>query len=99
MKFEILMATNVKIIIFLDARLCSILWCIDLLLGGDSVDISRCWVMPEPNNGGGVMMCDTYNCSCGVYTAYVCMVMSHNNRGAVFSVLCGPCHNFMRETV
>jgi hypothetical protein len=99
MKFEVLIAMNIKIIIFLDARQCSLLWRIDLLLGGDSVDIGHCWVMPERNNGGDVTICDTYNCYCRVCTAYACMMMSHSNRRAVFSVPCGPCHDFIRETV
>jgi hypothetical protein len=93
------MATNVKIIISLDARLCSILWHIDLLLGGHSVDNGHCWAMHECNNGGGVTIRDTYNCCWGVRPAYVCMLLSHNSREVVFSVLCGMCHDFIRETV
>jgi hypothetical protein len=40
-----------------------ILWLIDPLLGGDSVNVSRCWVTP-PHNNGGVTIRDAYNRCC-----------------------------------
>jgi hypothetical protein len=59
------------------------------LLRGDSVNISRCQLMPACNNIEGVMICDAYSSCYVVAAAYVCVVTSHNRRVDANGILCG----------